>query len=320
MKNIAFVSIPLLQAASPVPAAGPSILGTFLPLLVLTGVIIAAAKYSKAFKKTGQKGAWKYMLGVYGILLGFGIIGQIITIPFRENEVIRVTIMVLSMILGLSAGIYNCYRGLQKAKVKAKEIAAQALSSEQAKPGNVSIQTNLSERKIRREDMAGKELRTNAVQKCPKCGSAEWRPLALPGYMGRAIIMVLLGIIGNGIASSALRKKKDDDPFILKCEGCGEKWEAAPSEAAEEEWLETPCGITISRPGGLVGAAVGQYVFLNGIRVGVLKNGGSLSFQTNVKHNILYCTDLSGAVFRDYRRFEAEPEGNKSFSFNRKFR
>jgi hypothetical protein len=90
-------------------------------------------------------------------------------------------------------------------------------------------------------------------------------------------------------------------------------------EAAEEEWLESPCEITISRPGGFVGALVGQYVFLNGIRIGVLKNGGSLSFQTNVTHNILYCTDLAGAVFQDYRRFEAEPGGNESFSFNRKF-
>jgi hypothetical protein len=75
----------------------------------------------------------------------------------------------------------------------------------------------------------------------------------------------------------------------------------------------------MSRPAGFVGAAAGQYVFLNGIRVGVLKSGGSLNFQTNVKRNILYCTDLSGAVFQDYRRFEAEPDGSKSFSFNRKF-
>jgi hypothetical protein len=201
-------------------------------------------------------------------------------IPVWENRVIRVTITIISTVLGLAAGIYNCYRGLQKAKAKTKEIAAQALSSDQAKPGNVGIQTNLSERKITREDMAGKELRTNAVQKCPKCGSAEWRPLALPGYVGRGLLVILLGVIGNAIASSALRKKKDNAPFILKCEGCGEKWEAPPAEAAEEEWLESPCGITMSRPGGLVGAAVGQYVFLNGIRMGVLKNGGSLNFQT----------------------------------------
>jgi hypothetical protein len=316
MKSMMFASMSLLQAAAP---SSPNVLITFLPLVVLSVLIIAAVKYSKAFKKTGQKGAWKYILGFIGIFWGSGIVGQIITTPVRENEIIRITIIIISTILGLAAGIYNCYRGLQKAKVKAKEITAKAFSSEKAAIGNVSIQTNFSEKKTRREDMTGKELRTNAVQRCPKCGSAEWRPLGLPGYMGRAFMVALFGIIGNGIASSSLRSRKDNDPFILKCEGCGGKWEASPSEAAEEEWIEFPCEIAINRPGGFVGAAVGQYVFLNGIRVGVLKNGGVLNFQTNVKHNILYCTDLSGAVFKDYRRFEAEPGENKSFSFNRKF-
>jgi hypothetical protein len=167
--------------------------------------------------------------------------------------------------------------------------------------------------------MAGKELRTNAIQKCPKYGSAKWRPLGLPGYVGRIRMIVFLGLIGNGIASSSLRRREDNDPFILKCEDCGEKRKAPPLEVAEEEWLESPCRITINRPGGLVGALVDQYVFLNGIRIDVLKNEGSLSFRTNVKHNLLYRTDLAGALFQDYRRFEAEPGGNKNFSFNRKF-
>jgi hypothetical protein len=34
---------------------------TLLPFIVLTGLIIVVVTYSKAFKKTGQKGAWKYM-------------------------------------------------------------------------------------------------------------------------------------------------------------------------------------------------------------------------------------------------------------------
>jgi hypothetical protein len=341
MKNMMFVSMPLLQAAAP---SSPNFLITLLPFIVLTVLIIAIVTYSKAFKKTGQKGAWKYMLGVYGIFLGSAIIGQIITIPIGENEVIRVTIIAVCAILGLTAGLYNCYRGLRKAKTKAKEIAAKAFASEKTGLDNVVIQTNRSERKITREDMAGKDLRTNAIQKCPKCGSAKWRPLRLLGYTGRTWMMFFLGliilllgliigfgvliwfliallgpIIGIGIASLFLRRKKNNDPFILKCEDCGEKWEAPPLEADEEEWLESPCKITISRPTGFVGALIGQYVFLNGIRIDILKNGKALSFQTNVKHNILYCTDHLGAVFQDYRCFEAEPGGSESFSFNRKF-
>ncbi|MDR2177038.1 MAG: hypothetical protein LBP20_03225 [Treponema sp.] len=86
MKSMAFVSIPLLQAAELEPA-GAYIPISFLPLVVLIGVIIAGVKYSRAFKKTGQKGAWKYLLGLYGIFLGFSILGRLMKNPAASSGV-----------------------------------------------------------------------------------------------------------------------------------------------------------------------------------------------------------------------------------------
>ena len=167
--------------------------------------------------------------------------------------------------------------------------------------------------------MEEQEFRTNANQKCPNCGSAEWKITGLPGATGRVILISFFGLIGNAIASSGLKKLKDDDPFIFKCLSCGKKWDAAPVAAPNEERLESPCSITVERPGGFVGAAVGQYAYLNGIRIGILSSGKSLSFATNVKHNVLYFTDLSGTVYKDYKFFDAESGGSQSFKFNRKF-
>ena len=163
------------------------------------------------------------------------------------------------------------------------------------------------------------EFRTTVNQKCPHCGSSEWKITGLPGAAGRVILISFFGLLGNAIASSGLKKLKDDDPFIFKCNSCGKKWEAAPAAAPENERLESPCSITVERPGGFVGAAVGQYAYLNGIRMGVLKSGNSLSFKTNVKRNVLYFTDLSGTVYKDYKFFEAEAGSSQNFRFNRKF-
>jgi hypothetical protein len=167
--------------------------------------------------------------------------------------------------------------------------------------------------------MTHKDFRTNAERKCPECGSKAWKPLGLPGYIGRTCMIAFFGVFGYIIARSSLKRRSDNDPFVLKCEGCGTQWESCPIEAPEEERLEFPCTITITRPSDFVGTMVGQYVYLNGIGIGELKKGGSLCFQTNVKHNILFITDLSGSVFKDYCRFDAESGGSKDFIFNRKF-
>jgi hypothetical protein len=127
--------------------------------------------------------------------------------------------------------------------------------------------------------------------------------------------MLMLGVIGNAIASSSLANRADNDPFVLKCESCGEKWKASPVDAPEEERLASPCTITLARHTGIVGAAVGQYVYLNGIRIGKIKTGKPLSFQTCVKHNVLCATDLSGRSFKGFQRFEAASGGHESFSY-----
>jgi hypothetical protein len=181
------------------------------------------------------------------------------------------------------------------------------------------IKEDIEMRLLKPQENVDKELRSNALEKCPQCGSAEWRPIGLPGFFWRGLLMLPFSLLGLLIGASAMKRRKDNDPFILKCEGCGKKWKSAPSNATQEECLEFPCDITVSRPKSFVGAAMSYFMFLNGIRMGVLKNGGCLNFQTNVRHNIFYAADVSGAVFVDYRRFEAEPNGRITFNFNRKF-
>ena len=156
-------------------------------------------------------------------------------------------------------------------------------------------------------------------QKCPQCGASDWAPLGTPGYAGRGVLIVLFGFLGAMIANANAKKNAGSEAFVCKCASCKAKWTATPQAVPMAERLEQPCEISLTRPGGFVGAAVSQFVYLNGIRAGVLKNNSTVNFQTNVKHNILFVTDASGTVFKDIRRFDAEPGENKSFSFNRKF-
>jgi hypothetical protein len=106
---------------------------TFLPLLILIVIIVVFVKYSKAFKKTGQKGAWKYILGSIGVFYGCLIPGSIVVGIIRggntEPSVAVVAIItVIFGLLGVAAGVLICRKGLIKAKIKAGETAARISS------------------------------------------------------------------------------------------------------------------------------------------------------------------------------------------------
>lgn len=75
----------------------------------------------------------------------------------------------------------------------------------------------------------------------------------------------------------------------------------------------------LHRLSSLVGMAVLQQVFLNGVKVGTVKNNKELSFQTYTKHNVIFVTDHSGVAFPDAYTFTAERGGMKALKFNRKF-
>ncbi|MDR3217661.1 MAG: hypothetical protein LBU22_01555, partial [Dysgonamonadaceae bacterium] len=92
-----------------------------------------------------------------------------------------------------------------------------------------------------------------------------------------------------------------------------------PLPPAEEELLSSPCTINFKRISGVVGAAMKLHVYMNGQQMGAVKNGKTISFQTNVKNNILFVLDHAGNAFPSTYRFVAEPDTSVSVLFDGKF-
>jgi hypothetical protein len=93
-----------------------------------------------------------------------------------------------------------------------------------------------------------------------------------------------------------------------------------PLEAGPDEYLSAPCTINFERVSSFVGMAVAQFVYLNGIKLGSVKNGQAISFQTAVRYNTVYVTDHAGVAFKDgVTRFEAQANGAINLRFNRRF-
>jgi hypothetical protein len=58
------------------------------------------------------------------------------------------------------------------------------------------------------------------------------------------------------------------------------------------ETLVEPCNITLSRDSNSDDALKRYEYFLNGTKMGRLKNGGSLSITTKYKKNVIYCPEF----------------------------
>lgn len=155
---------------------------------------------------------------------------------------------------------------------------------------------------------------------CPECGSDNYQ-IQGTGSVGASIgKQLLFGGVGNMVASS---RSKDD--FELKnvkcrCKDCKKKFEVLPNDASKDELLEKPCTITLKRLSGIWGAAVRQQVYLNGVKVGTVKNGSEITFQTNTKTNAIFVTDHHGVAFNDLYEFTAESGGEEYIKFKKKFK
>jgi DNA-directed RNA polymerase subunit RPC12/RpoP len=156
--------------------------------------------------------------------------------------------------------------------------------------------------------------------RCPKCSSAELVVLGTEGSLGKAMgVSILFGAVGNLVASSQASKDLETKPIKYKCSACHEKFVTMPHQAAPEEFLAAPCTINFERVSSFMGMAVAQIVHLNGIKIGPIKNGQTLSFSTAVRYNTLFVTDMHGLAFKGVYRFEAQPGAMVAVRFNRKF-
>jgi uncharacterized membrane protein YhaH (DUF805 family) len=154
--------------------------------------------------------------------------------------------------------------------------------------------------------------------KCPACASVDYKPLGTKGFLGRVVVNLFFGFIAGAIYSKSEQNNTEDRIIVYKCSKCGNKWESFPAKAGESGHLERPCEIRFTRMGNLVGMAMAQFVYLNGRKIGPVKNGESITFTTERKQNMIFVTDHTGGAF-DSRRFDASPGGHIEFRFSRKF-
>lgn len=155
---------------------------------------------------------------------------------------------------------------------------------------------------------------------CPKCGSTKYQ-IQGTGSIGASVgKQLLFGGVGNMVSSSRSKNDFELKPVKFRCLDCKEKYESIPNDAGKEEILEKPCTITFKRLLSILGAVVRQQVFMNGLKVGTVKNGSEITFETNTKTNVLFVTDHHGIAFSDKYEFTAESGGEEYVKFKRKFK
>jgi len=154
--------------------------------------------------------------------------------------------------------------------------------------------------------------------KCPVCGADEFIAI---GSKGAGWRMIIGAFIGWFLFRQFFAKKITANwPVYYKCKKCKHKFLGEPVEAPREEILSAPCVIQFERTWNLVGAALLQIVHLNGLKIGTVKNGKTITFQTHVRKNVIFVTDQYGVAFSDQLTFEAQPGASMSVRFNRKFK
>jgi hypothetical protein len=161
-------------------------------------------------------------------------------------------------------------------------------------------------------------LTPDADLTCPACTAADIKALGTRGFAGRHLLAVLFGFFAGAAFGRAEQKNTGDRAIIYKCTKCGKKWEALPGKIAASGCLETPCEIHVIRESSVIGCAMVQFVYLNGRKIGPVKNGEHISFTTEQKHNLVFVTDHLGRSF-DTRRFEAPAGKQTELRFKRKF-
>jgi len=157
--------------------------------------------------------------------------------------------------------------------------------------------------------------------KCPKCGAGDWSVTGLKGGVGKGVaVTAAFGAIGSMVASSMAKDDDTQHPVSYRCRQCNHKFESWPERVPPEQKLEKPCTVNFTRLSSFVGMAVAQFVYINGMKIGPVKNGKTLTFRTLVRDNVVFVTDQFGAAFRSDYRFQAQPGGTEDIKFKRKFK
>ena len=157
---------------------------------------------------------------------------------------------------------------------------------------------------------------------CPKCGSQDIVALSIEGALARAIATAFFfGAIGNLLAAKKASKDESRQTLFYKCQKCRNRFNIDEKSWANQEPLTQPCKVVFHREFSFVGAAVPRFVYLNGRRVGEVKTGKSIEFETSVRSNVVAVTDQFGGVVRpnDLYCFDATEGGTVHIRFKGRF-
>ena len=108
-------------------------------------------------------------------------------------------------------------------------------------------------------------------------------------------------------------------PLSYKCKRCKSVFNTPPQIALPDEIMTEPCTIRFTRIASSIGSAVSLYVYLNGIKVGIVKNNETIIFKTNLINNTVVVTDCIGRASKSIRVFQAFPNGCIEMKYLRKF-
>lgn len=154
---------------------------------------------------------------------------------------------------------------------------------------------------------------------CPECGAGEFRVLGTKGAKGKALKGGAFGAIGHLVANSINKGNLVSEPVQYKCISCRKKFISNPLAAEPEEILSEPCTINFIRLSAFAGGLASQTVWLNGIKMGSIKNKQTITFQTFNKNNILFVTNQYGIALKGDYKFEAQPGKTVDVRYKNKF-
>ena len=147
--------------------------------------------------------------------------------------------------------------------------------------------------------------------KCPRCGSNDFIPAGFKGFAGKAFAILFFGLI-----TRLFLKPPESGTIVFRCKNCKKQFEGSPINAEENQILEKPCLIKYTRKSSFVGAAIKHFIYLNGQKTATVGNGGTVEFSSNIKENLIFSTDVSGAAFKYYFRFIANSGDNVEIANN----
>lgn len=116
--------------------------------------------------------------------------------------------------------------------------------------------------------------------KCPECGSEKYSVIGLKGAVTKSLV-------GFG-------QKKGEKPLQIKCVDCKNKYMVTYEVASNDELLEKPATIKITREKKAWGMAVPFYVNINGRNVAAIGNGETIEVPVLTKVNVISALNLNG--------------------------